>query len=606
MRKLLILLTIAICLSAFGCDKRENPASTPHHFLFNNFFGAGSKQLNKLFEDELEFNLREDPLFATFYGDHRFDDKLPQTSQADIDRRAKQTAVFLGRLAAINRNKLSDDDKTNYDIFKQQTENGIKWNQLQSYLMPISHIGGFYTHFAQLADDLTFNTVKDYENYISRMNAFTLYTQQHIELMREGIKKGMVPPKIILEHIPKTIESLIAEDINDSKLFEPFKKYPPMFGAAEKQRVTLAGLAAIKESVRPAYRQLLKFIKEEYIPAGRAEISISSLPNGKEYYRQCIRYHTTLDLTPEQIHQTGLAEVKRIRQEMTDIVRKCGFKGDLAGFKKFLQKDKRFHVDTPEQLLKEVAYILKRTDGQLPKYFSRLPRMPVGLRKVPPYIEAKAPTAYYSGPTMDKTKAGFFYVNTYHVKDRSLYNLTATALHETNPGHHLQIALQQEMENLPPFRRLAGFTAYSEGWALYAEQLGEEMGIYEDDYSRFGGLDTEMWRACRLVVDTGIHWFGWSRQQAIDFMLENTSLNKENIIVEVDRYIVWPGQALSYKIGEMKIMELRRLAEKKLGQDFDIRQFHDVILNSGSVPLDILEENVNNWLATKTRCKTAE
>ena len=588
MRKLLILLTIFICLTSAGCGKRQNSAS---------------KQLNKLFEDELEFSLREDPLFATFYGDHHFDDKLPTLSQDDMDRRAKQTSVFLERLNAINRKDLSDEDKTNYDIFKQQLENSIKWHQLRSYLMPISHMGGFHTHFAQLADNLTFNTVRDYENYISRMNAFGLYTRQHIELMREGIERGMVPPKIILEQIPQTLESLIAEDINDSKLFEPLKKYPPTFSAAEKQRLTEAGLTAIRESVIPAYRQLLKFIREEYIPAGRADISISSLPNGKEYYRHCIRYHTTLDLTPEQIHQTGLAEVKRIRQEMTDIIRKCGFKGDLAGFKKFLQKDKRFYVDTPEQLLKEVAYILKKTDGQLPKYFHRLPRMPVGLKKVPSYIEAKAPGAYYTEPTMDKTKAGFYYVNTYDLKNIKLYNLAATALHETNPGHHLQIALQQEMENLPAFRRLAHFTAYVEGWALYAEQLGEEMEIYEDDYSRFGKLDNEMWRACRLVVDTGIHRLGWSRQQAIDFMLENSSQNKGPITTEVDRYIVWPGQALSYKIGEMKIMELRRMAEKKLGQDFDIRQFHDIILNSGAVPLDILQENVRNWLATKTHCE---
>jgi uncharacterized protein (DUF885 family) len=383
------------------------------------------------------------------------------------------------------------------------------------------------------------------------MKAFGLYTQQHIELMREGIKKGMMPPKIILEHIPKTIESLIAEDINDSKLYEPFKKYPQVLSEAEKQRLTETGRAAIKESVRPAYQELLKFIKEDYISAGRDDISISSLPNGKEYYRHCVRFYTTLDLTPEQIHQTGLAEVKRIKEEMMDIAHRCGFK-DLAGFKKFLRTNKRFYVDTPEQLLKETAYILKNTDGKLPEYFSVLPRMPVGLREVPAYIAAKSAEAYYSGPTMDKTKAGFIYVNTYNVKSRPLYNLTSTALHETNPGHHLQTALQQEMENMPPFKRLGGFTAYTEGWALYAEQLGEEMGMYKDDYSRFGRLDNEMWRACRLVVDTGIHWLGWSRQQAIDFMAENTSLSKENIAVEVDRYIVWPGQALAYKIGEMK------------------------------------------------------
>lgn len=591
MRKLIILSTIFVCLTASGCGKRQNSAS---------------KQLNKLFKDALEFDLQEDPLFATFYGDHRFDDKLPKVSLADIERREKQTSIFLERLKSINRNRLSYRDKINYDIFKLQLENGIKWNRLQSYLMPVSHIGGFHTHFAQLADDLIFNTVKDYENYISRLNAFKFYTQQYVELMREGIRKSMMPPKIILEYMPKTIESLMMEDINDSKLFEPFKKYPPALSPAERQRLTEAGLAAIKASVKPAYRQLLEFIKEEYIPAGCDDISVCSLPNGKEYYKHCIYCHTTLDISPEQVHQTGLAEVERIRQEMKDIIRRCGFDGDLTSFKKFLRTNKRFYVDSPEQLLKEVAYILKRTDGELPEYFSRLPRIPVGLREVPHYIEARSPEAYYSGPTMDKTKAGFYYVNTYHIKTRPLYRLTSTALHETNPGHHLQIALQQEMENMPAFRRLAHFTAYSEGWALYAEWLGEEMGIYEDDYSRFGRLDNEMWRACRLVVDTGIHWFGWSRQQAIDFMLENTSLNKENIIAEVDRYIAWPGQALSYKIGEMKIMELRRLAEKKLGRDFDVRQFHDIVLSNGAVPLDILEDNVNQWLAEKTARKAAD
>jgi uncharacterized protein (DUF885 family) len=581
MRKLLITLTILMCLALLGFGKKQDSAS---------------KQLNKLFEDELEFSLRQDPLFATFYGDHRFDDKLPQVSLDNINQKAKQTTVFLERLNGIDRNKLSSGDKTNYDIFKCQLENSIKWNQLQSYLMPMDQMGGFYTHFAQLPDNLTFNTIRDYENYIARLNAFRLYTLQHIELMRTGIKKGMTPPKIILEQIPQSLESLITEDINDSKLFEPFKKYPQIFSQAEQERLTEAGRTAIKQSVRPAYKQLLEFIRKEYIPAGRNDISVYSLPNGKEYYRHCIHYHTTLDISPEQIFQTGQKEVERIRGQMTELVARTNFKGDLAGFRKFLQTDARFRVDSPEQLLKEAAWIMKKTDGQLPKYFNHLPRTPVGLKKVPQYIETKTPLAYYSGPTMDKTIAGFYYVNTYDIKNKSLYNLTATTLHETNPGHHLQIAIQQELENLPPFRKMTWFTAYIEGWALYAEQLGEEMELYEDDYSRFGRLDNEMWRACRLVVDTGIHHFGWSRQQAIDFMLENTSLSKENIAVEVDRYIAWPGQALSYKIGEMKIMELRRLAEKKLGKDFDIRQFHNVILSNGAVPLDILENNIHRWL----------
>jgi uncharacterized protein (DUF885 family) len=478
-------------------------------------------------------------------------------------------------------------------------EEGIEWNRLQPYLMPISHISGFHTNFAKLSEEVPLNNVKDYENYISRLNAFKLYNQQHIDLMREGIRKGFVIPKFIAERIPKSLESLLAEDINDSTLFEPFKKYPAIIAPAQQQRLTAEGLMAIKETVRLSYAQLLKFINAEYIPACRQDISISSLPNGKAYYEQCIYSNTTLRLDPRQLHQIGLNEVKRIRKEMDELIKQTGFDGDFNSFKNYLAADKRFRAETPEQLLKEVSYILKRTDGELPKYFSRLPRMPVGLKEVPQCIQTQSPEAYYSAPPMDGTRAGFYYINTYNVKDRTLYNLTATSLHETNPGHHLQICLQQELENMPQFRKTAHFTAYVEGWALYAETLGAEMGIYQEAYSKFGRLDNEIWRACRLVVDTGIHSFGWSRQQAIDFMAENTTQSTEHIAVEVDRYIVWPGQALSYKVGEMKILELRRLAEKKLGEKFDIRQFHSVILDSGAVPLDMLEDNINKWISRK-------
>lgn len=584
-KKILILSAILIYLTSAGFGSGQN---------------TDTKKLNKLFEDDHEFCLREYPQFATFYGDHRFDDKLSDVSLEGINRRAKQALTFLDSLKTINRARLSDADKINYDIFKCMLEEGVEWNQLQSYLMPINHIGGFHTDFAQLSEDVPLNNVKDYENYISRLNAFKLYTQQHIDLMKEGIRKGFVLPGIIAERIPKSLETLLAEDINESKLFEPFKKYPPIITSAQQRCLAAEGLTAIKETVRPSYQQLLKFINETYIPACRKDIAISSLPNGREYYKQCIYSNTTLHLDPRQLHQTGLSEVKRIRQEMDKLIKQTGFDGDFNSFKKYLSTDKRFRVETPEQLLKEVAYILKRTDGQLPKYFSRLPRMPVGLKEVPEYIQAQSPEAYYSGPPMDGTRAGFYYINTYNVKDRTLYGLTATSLHETNPGHHLQICLQQEPENMPQFRKTAHFTAYVEGWALYAEMLGEEMGIYQDAYSRFGRLDNEIWRACRLVVDTGIHSLGWSRQQAIGFMAENTTQSREHLAVEVDRYIVWPGQALSYKVGEMKILELRRLAEEKLGEKFDIRQFHNVILDSGAIPLDMLEDNVNRWISRKS------
>jgi uncharacterized protein (DUF885 family) len=465
---------------------------------------------------------------------------------------------------------------------------------------------GFHTHFAQLNDELSFNTAKDYQNYIARLNAFGPYAQGHVDLMRKGIEKGLVPPKIILEQIPETIEAIIVEDVNDSTLFEPFKKYPSTISQSDRLQLTSAAVRAIKESVMPAYQKLLKFINEEYIPAGRDDIAICSLPNGKEYYKHCIRYHTTLDIEPEEIQQTGLAEVKRIRRERNELIKQTGFDGDFNSFREFLQTDKQFYVDTPEQLLKEVAYILKKIDGKLPEYFSRLPRTPVGIRKVPKYIEKESPAAYYWPPTMDKTKAGFYYVNTFDVNKCPLYSLTATALHETNPGHHLQMALQQEIEGMPAFRKLTHFTSYLEGWALYSEWFGLEMGAYEDDYSNFGRLDNEMWRACRLVVDTGIHYFGWSKQQAIDFMAEQTTLNRDYIETEVDRYIVWPGQALAYKIGELKIKKLRSLAEQQLGEDFDIRQFHDIVLRNGAIPLDMLEENVKTWIAKQQAGKTSK
>lgn len=578
----LLFLTILACLLVSGCTKKPN---------------TDSVKLQKLFDDELEFSLREHPLFATYYGDHRFDDKLPQVTLADINRQFEQTKKFLQQLQSINKDALSETERVNYDIFERQLKDSTKWNQLQSYLMPISHMGGFYTHFAELGDNLYFGNAKDYENYIARLNAFDAYTQQHIELMRKGIAEGLTLTKIIAEQIPETIEKLIAEDVNNSALFKPFRNFPSTIGDADRRRLTDAGVSAIKQSVRPAYKKLLKFITDEYIPAARNEISARTLPNGEEYYKQCIKHHTTLDISPEQIHQTGLDEVKRIRQQIMEIVKRTGFDDDFNSFKKFVQTDAQFRPGNPKRLLKDIAYVLKKTDGLLPKYFDKLPRMPVGLREVPEYIAAESPIAYYSPPPFDKTRAGFYYVNTYDVNSVSLYRIVALTMHETNPGHHLQICLQQELGDMPAFRRTAHFTSYTEGWALYAEGLGEEMGMYEDDYALYGRYEMEMWRACRLVVDTGMHWFGWSRQQAIDYMAENTAISIDDIITEIDRYIVWPGQALSYKIGELKIVELRNLAEKQLGEKFDIRKFHEVVLNSGAVPLDILENNVKQWIA---------
>ncbi len=559
-----------------------------------------SKQLEQLFKDDWAQGLKDNPLFATSYGDHRFDDKLPKVSLAEVKRGVEQEKVFLNRLLKIDRTKLTEQEQISYDMFKRNSENGIKGYEFQTYLMPINQMGGFYIDFPQLPERLTFKTMKDYENYIARIKGFKAYTQGYIELMREGIKKGIVLPKIVMGKICGSIEAQIVSDAQKSPLYTPFEKFPKTISEQNQQRLCEEGKKAISESVVPAYEEFLKFVKEEYVPAGRENISVSSLPNGKAYYQFCVRNSTTLDdVTAEQVHQIGLAEVKRIREEMLDVMKKVDFKGDFKQFVEYLRNDKRFYASEPNELFKDAAYCAKRIDGELPRFFAHLPRMPFGLKAVPAYSAAAAAAAYYEPPTPDGTNAAFFYMNTYNMKIQPLYRIEALVCHETNPGHHLQISLAQEIKGLPKFRKYSGYGAYTEGWALYAEKLGQEMGLYKDVYSDFGRLDMEMWRSCRLVVDTGIHYYGWSRQQAIDFMAENTSLDKDYIATEVERYIVWPGQALTYKMGQLKISELRKMAEEKLGEKFDIREFHDAVLRNGAVPLTILENNVKKWVEEK-------
>ena len=341
------------------------------------------------------------------------------------------------------------------------------------------------------------------------------------------------------------------------------------------------------------------------MPHARDTIAAAALPQGREFYRHRVQSFTTTDMTPDEVHQLGLAEVKRIRAEMDEVIREVGFEGDFAAFVEFLRTDPQFYATSEEQLMKEVSYVLKSMDGKLPLLFGKLPRMPYGIRPVPDYVAPRTTAAYYQQPTGDGTKAGFYYVNTYDLKSRPLFNIEALSLHEAVPGHHLQLALQQELPDMPEFRRFTDFTAFVEGWALYSERLGLEAGFYEDPYSNFGRLTMEMWRACRLVVDTGMHYFGWTREQAIEFLTENSALAKHDIQAEVDRYISWPGQALAYKVGELKIRALRQHAEEQLGENFDLREFHDVVLSAGGVPMDILEENVRAWVANSSQRTTS-
>jgi len=455
---------------------------------------------------------------------------------------------------------------------------------------------GLHRSFPDLPNIAPLDTLKDYENYVARLAAFQAFARAHIELMRTGIRRGYVPPRVVLEGIEDSIQAHVVQDPTESVLFKPFEQLPESITETDQRNIIQAGRAAIVNSVVPGYQALLQFMLDEYIPAGREDIAASSLPDGQAFYEHRVRKNTTLDLTPQQVHDIGLEEVRRIRDEMDDVIRRVDFQRGFREFVHFLRTDERFYVDTPEALMKEVALIMKKMDGQLPRLFKKLPRTPYGLRQIPDHIAPKTTSAYYFPAAGDGMKAGFYYVNTYDLKSRPLYEYEALSLHEAVPGHHLQLALQMELD-LPDFRRFGGITAFIEGWALYAERLGLEVGFYQDPYSDFGRLTFEMWRATRLVVDTGMHYLGWTRQQAIDFMAENTALSLLNITNEVDRYISWPGQALAYKIGEIKIRELRTLAEQALGPRFDVREFHGMILENGGIPLDVLEANVKRWIA---------
>ena len=553
-------------------------------------------QLQQLFTDHWEAWVRWDPLFATQCGDYRYNDRLPVMTDASFQGWREQLVSFRDRQHTIDRSTLSPSDALNYDIFARLLENEIAELSYPTYRLPLTKSGGFHLFFPDLHLLTPFNNVLDYENYVARLKGLYQYFQDSIELMRLGLRTGHKPPRVILDGIAESLQSHLVDDPEQSVFFQPCMNFPASVDETHRQRLRNELQAVIRASVVPAYDTLRKFLLDEYLPSARESISAAELPDGRAFYQHRIRYFTTLDLTPEAIHQTGLDEVRRIRAEMEAIIRAIGFTGNFRSFIDFLRTDPRFYAPSPDQLLKETAYVLKRIDGELPRLFNTLPRLPYGIRAIPEFSAPGNTTAYYQPGAGDGTRAGTYYVNTYDLKSRPLYEIEALSLHEAVPGHHLQIAIQQELGELPNFRRFSGFTAFVEGWALYAERLGLEVGFYTDPYSDFGRLSYEMWRACRLVVDTGMHALGWARQQAIDFMAENTSSTLLNITNEVDRYIGWPGQALAYKIGELKIRELRAQAEEKLGPRFDRREFHDLLLGSGAVSLDVLETLVLTWI----------
>ena len=560
------------------------------------------KTLNAFFEAEWNYTLEQNPAMASSLGDRRWNDRWPDRSLDAIRKREEHTTDTLVRLAKINRAQLSTADQLNYDLFKKDLEMEIEGAKFHTYLMPINQRGGIQTQ-DELGDRLRFETVKDYEDWIARLRSFPALMEQDIALMREGARAKVMWPKIVLERVPAQIDKQLVSKPEESPFFKPFKKFPDAIPNADRERLAQAAKEAITAGVLPSFQKLKKYFLDEYLPAAFEQVGVWQMPQGAEFYTYLARRHTTTNLTPQQIHEKGLSEVARIRGEMQSIMEKVGFKGTMPEFFTKLRTDPQFFYKTPEELLEAYRALAKRIDPNLVKVFKTLPRTPYGVTPIPDKIAPDTTTAYYNQPAADGSRAGLYFVNLYKPGTRPKWEMMALTLHESVPGHHLQIALAQELGDIPKFRRYGGYTAFVEGWGLYAESLGQDMGLYDEPYSKFGQLTYEMWRAVRLVVDTGMHFMKWDRQRAIDFFMANAPKSENDIVNEIDRYISMPGQALAYKIGELKIKELRERARREIGESFDLRDFHDAVLLSGAVPLDVLEKNIDAWIAAK---KTAQ
>jgi uncharacterized protein (DUF885 family) len=551
-----------------------------------------AERMHALFKVDWAYTMAVYPESATWVGYPGHEREWTDLSREAIARRKELAARALPALATIDRDQLGPVDRVSYDIFKRQTEEGIEGNRFPTELDQINQLGGIHQDAAQLFRGMQAANATHFENQLARLQALPQVVDNVISLLEEGLAKGITPPQVTLREVPVQILNQIPEEPLKSPLLASFVELPPTVSGEKGLELRAAASKTYTTAVRPAFQRLEKFIREQYIPRARRTIAASDLPDGKAWYAWRIKTYTSTDLTAQQIHDIGLAEVKRIRAEMERVKAQAGFKGTLQEFFVFMRTEPKFYFTTKEELLSAYRDIAKRADPQMMKLFKTLPRTPYGVLPVPAYAEKSQTTAYYYPSAPDIGRPGYFFANTYALETRPKWEMEALTLHEAVPGHHHQIALAQEMGDLPEFRRHGGYTAFVEGWGLYSESLGEEMGFYADPYSKFGQLTYEMWRAVRLVVDTGMHALGWSRQQAIDFFKENAGKSEHDIVVEIDRYIVWPGQALAYKLGELKIKELRAYAEKELGAKFDIRLFHDEVLRNGAVPLSVLETHI--------------
>jgi len=582
-----IAITTVLCLLAFNAQGQD--ASTEN---------LATSRLQSLMDIYWSYRLAESPTLATAAGMNDYNHLLPQVAPLDRSRRLRAEQEFLLQLGDVDRTALNLENQINYDLLGWVLEISIESMELNTDRIPFNTFSSFFTGALRASYGVSMTTEEDYQAYTSRIREFPRYFAENIDNMREGMRSGFVLPKVIIDGVLPTVRAQVYDNPDNSSLFEPIAEVSDRLSAAVQEQIRLEAREAIRLYAIPAFRELAEFLQNEYYPMATEGIAAQDLSNGDAFYTHQIKVYTTrTDLSAEQIHNIGVSEVARIRREMEEVIAASGFDGSFGEFTEFLRAEPRFYANDETALLKEASFIAKKIDYLLPEFFGRLPRVPYGVVPVPVEIAPNYTAASYNSSPVGGIRGGAFWVNTFALDQRPLYELPALTLHEAVPGHHLQTSIARELENLPEFRKELYFSAFGEGWGLYSEKLGIEMGIYGNSYEHFGRLSYEMWRACRLVIDTGIHSQGWTRQEAMNYLTDNTSLSAVNVRAEVDRYISWPGQALAYKLGEMKILELRQRTEAALGDAFDLRSFHDALLGQGALPLDILDTVIENYIA---------
>ncbi|HSN17578.1 MAG TPA: DUF885 domain-containing protein [Gammaproteobacteria bacterium] len=598
--------TLAVSMPALAAEAVAPAAGTAAASM-----SAGTA-LHALFDREWERNMRENPLYASDLGDYRYNDKWPDASLTAIAKYHAEDQQALADLLKIDRSALSPQDQVSYDLFKWQAKDSDDSYRFHEYLFPLNQLGGIQTIGDIATQSLRFETVKDYQDWLTRLKTFTPYMDQTIALLQQGVDEKRVLPKVVVDRIPQQIAANIIDDVTKSPFYAPFLKKPDFVDDQAWGQMQSEARQSITDVEMPAFRKLQDFFTHVYLPNARTALAVTTLPDGQAYYAYLVRHFTTLDETPQQVHEIGLQKVKEIHARMVQVIKSTGFKGSFAAFLKYLRTDPKFYYKNPDDLLEAYQAQAKMIDPLLVKEFGHLPRVPWGVSVIPMDQAPDTYPAYSMPPSQDGKRAAFMAVNLYKPETRPKYEIPVLTCHEGRPGHALQIPLAMEMQDLPEFRRNGYYNVYGEGWALYSETLCDEMGVYNDPktgkpdpYKEFGMLSYQMWRAVRLVVDTGIHEYGMSRDAAVKMFKENTALTDQNIGTEVDRYIAWPGQALSYMTGEIEIQKLRKHAEEQLGPKFDVRAFHDVILENGTVPLSVLDSIVNDWVNSQLQPSSA-